>query len=236
MAHPTARVRSSGIYGVTVDGVPAGSESWTLDRDGVTLQARSTIAMRLPEPNSQELRLAAGADGTFLELEAVLRLGGTERRAVVTREGALLRARVFEENAPAYEDDFRADAFERVGFGSILTLLPVLASGRPRPDAPHVFSGLLLTLPDLRPLEVRERVRDQGAEMVTLTDGSTLEARRLAWTTEVPGEGSLESVVWVDAGGLPLLQALEHGGRVIEVALVSREERRLPAALPLLNV
>lgn len=223
------------MFAVTVNGEPAGSESWTLDRDGVTLRARSTITMRLPEPNRQELALAAAASGAFLQLEVTLHLGGGARRAVVTREGEVLQARIYEENAPAYENAFSADGFEKVDFGSILTALPLLASGRPGPGGACELSALLLPLPDLRPLEVRQSFRDLGPEPAILPDGSAVEARRMLQVTWLPDVGSVESTLWVDGEGLPVRQTFEHEGRAVDVALLFREERPLPRELPVFH-
>ncbi len=227
--------RTSGVFSVTVDGEPAGSESWTLDRDGVTLRARSTITMRLPEPNRQELVLAASASGAFLKLQVTLQRGGGTRRAMVAREGDALQARVFEENAPAYENAFSAVGFEKVDFGSILSALPLLASGRPGAGGACELSALLLPLPDLLPLEVRQSFRDLGVEPVVLPDGTAVEARRIAQATWLSEVGSVESTLWVDGGGVPVRQTLEHGGRLVDVALLSREERMLPRELTVLR-
>jgi hypothetical protein len=230
-----AGARTTGVFAVTLDGEPAGSESWTLDRDGTTIQARSTITMRLPEPNRQELALAATVSGVFLKLEVVLQMGGSTRRAVVAREGDLLQARLFEENAPAYENAFSAAGFEKVDFGSILTAVPLLASGRLEPGGSYELSALLLPLPDLLPLEVRQAFRDQGVEPVILADGRAVQARRLAQETRLPEGGALESLLWVDGDGVPLRQTVEHGGRLLDVCLLSREDGALPPgrALPM---
>jgi hypothetical protein len=230
-----ARVRTSGVFSIAVDGEPAGSETWTLDRDGVTLRAWSTISMRIPEPNLQQLDLAISAAGVFLKLEAELQRGGGSRRAVVAREGDALQARVFEENAPAYENAFSAAGFEKVDFGSILSALPLVAAGRLGPGEMRELSALLLPLPDLLPLEVRQSFRDLGPESVALADGTMVEARRIAQTTRLPEAGALESALWVDAEGLPLRQTLEHADRLIEVVLLSREERPLPREIPVLR-
>lgn len=229
------RTRTGGVFSVTVDGEPAGSETWTLDRDGVTLQARSTISMRIPEPNLQQLDLAISAAGVFLKLEVVLQRGGGSRRAVVAREGDALRARVFEENAPAYENAFSAVGFEKVDFGSILSALPLVAAGLVGPGETCELSALLLPLPDLLPLEVRQSFHDLGPEPVVLADGTVVEARRIAQATWLPEAGALESTLWVDADGVPVRQTLEHGGRLVEVALLSREERPLPREIPVLR-
>jgi hypothetical protein len=226
------RSRATGLFSVTLDGELAGTESWTLDRDGVTLRARSTIVMRLPEPNRQELALAVTVDGRFLGLEVTLQLGGSERRAVVAREGDVLRARVYEDNAPAYENAFSASGFEKVDFGSILAALPLAASGRPAPGESCEISTLLLPLPDLLPVEVRQSFRDAGAEPALLADGRAVEARRIAQVSVLPEGGAVETTLWIEAGGLPVRQTVDHAGRVLDVALVSREERELPRELP----
>ena len=227
--------RATAVIAITLDGEPAGSESWTLDWDGTTIQARSTITMRLPEPNRQELALAATASGVFLKLEVILQMGGSTRRAVVAREGDLLQARLFEENAPAYENAFSAAGFEKVDFGSILTAVPLLASGRIGPGRGCELSALLLPLPDLLPLEVRQAFHDQGSEPVILADGRAVQARRLAQETRLLDGGALESLLWVDADGVPLRQTVEHEGRVLDVSLLSREDGPLPLghALPM---
>jgi hypothetical protein len=231
----SAARRTRGVFAITLDGEAAGSEAWTLDRDGVTLQVRSTITMRLPEPNRQDLSMAAAAGGLFLKLEVTIQLGDGERRAVVQREDDVLRCRVFEENAPAYENDFSAAGFDEADFGSILMVLPLLASGRPAPAEPCERSALLLTLPDLRPLEVRQSFRDEGFETVVLADGQAVEARRVRKVTLIPEAGSLESLLWVDGEGLPVRQVVEHGGHTLEVALVSREDRPRGLELPVVH-
>jgi hypothetical protein len=232
---PRKARRTGGVFSVTVDGEPAGSESWTLDRDGVTLRARSTISMRVPEPNLQQLDLAISAAGVFLKLEVVFQRGGGSRRAVVAREGDALQARVFEENAPAYENAFSAAGFEKVDFGSILSALPLTASGRIGPGETRELSALLLPLPDLLPLEVRQSFHDLGPEPGALADGTLVEARRFAQTTWLPEAGALESALWVDPDGVPVRQTLEHDGRRVEIVLLSREERPLPREIPVLR-
>lgn len=228
--------RTRGVFSVTLDGEAAGSESWILDRDAVTLQVKSTIAMRLPEPNRQELSLASTASGRFLKLDVVLQLGDGERRASVRLEGGVLKAALYEENAPAYEDEFPAAAFDKVDFGSILTELPLLSSGRVQPGRPCGVSALLLPLPDLRPIAVRQSFEQLGLEVLVLGDGRRLPARRMVKISRLSDGAPLESALWVGEDGLPLRQVVDHAGRTVDISLTFFEERSLGRELPMIDV
>ncbi len=206
-----------------------------MDRDGVTVQVKSTIAMRLPEPNRQELSLAATAAGRFLKLEVAVQLGDGERRGLVRLEEGLLKASLHEENAPAYEDELDATEFDKVEFGSILAAVPLLASGRPAPGRPCELSALLLPLPDLIPLRLRQRFEDAGPEPVVLADGRALEARRIEQVSRLPEGGAVSSTLWAAPDGVPLRQLVEHAGRTVDIVLTFLEERPAPRELPVLR-
>ncbi|MBA2564527.1 MAG: hypothetical protein H0V09_03785 [Gemmatimonadetes bacterium] len=227
--------RTRGVYRIAIDGEVAGTETWSLQRDRVTLQARSSSEMRLPEPNRQDLALSITVTGVFLKLEFALARGKERLTATVAREGDLLRARIFEDNAPAYEDEFPANRFEKVDPVSILASLPLLAGGMPHEGGEIRFETLLLPLPDLRPVEVRQSFRDTGADALFLAEIGVREARRLSVTSSLADGAALESTLWVDGDGMPLRQLVEHGGRTIEVVLESASEAPAGRELPLLD-